>query len=315
MTAREFELPEAVRRKVLAQGADGMRWLNGLDGLIRDLERDWDIAVGATLHGGSEALVAEVVMADGTEAVIKLGIPGSTAFDNEIRTLLLADGRGYAQLLRHDAARGVMLQERLGKQLAQLGLAVSAQIRIICATLQAAWIVVPDTVRLQTGAEKARYLGDFIATSWDELDRPCSERAVERALVFADARVRAFDPAASVLVHGDAHSANTLQIIGTRSAQDSGFKFVDPDGMFAERACDLAVPMRSWSRELLAGDALQLGRARCVLLNALTGAPSDAIWQWGFMERMSTGLYLLQLGWGQMGRDMLRVADAWAQDA
>ena len=164
-----------------------------------------------------------------------------------------------------------------------------------------------------TAAQKARYLGDFIANVWDELDRPCSERAVERAIVFAQTRDRAFDPATSVLVHGDAHAANTLQIVGPRSGNDSGFKFVDPDGMRAERACDLAVPMREWSEVLLSGDALQAGLARCALISRLTGVDPEAIWQWGFLERMSTGLYLLQLGWEQLGRDMLTVADTWAQ--
>lgn len=312
MTNRAFELPAEVRNKLAYLGGDGARWLDELPEFVRNLEREWDITVGTTLKGGSEALVAYASGADGSSAIVKIGVPGPTGFEQEVRTLLAADGRGYVRLLRHDATRRVMLQERLGPPLAQLQLPIRDQIEVICTTLQLAWIAVPDDVPLLTGAEKARSLAELIATAWQELGRPCSERAVECALAFAEARVRAFDPAACVLVHGDAHSQNTLQIPGADPTDFSAFKFVDPDGMRAEPALDLAALMRDWSQELLAGDALALGRARCEFVSRLTGIATEPIWQWGFMERMSTGLYLMQLGWHDEGREMLKVADAWS---
>jgi streptomycin 6-kinase len=77
-----------------------------------------------------------------------------------------------------------------------------------------------------------------------------------------------------VLVHGDAHGANTLRVPGT-----SEYRFVDPDGLFAEPACDLAVPMREWSTELLgSGEPARAARERCVRLSALTGVASQPIW-------------------------------------
>ncbi|MCZ6642933.1 MAG: hypothetical protein O7F71_15255 [Gammaproteobacteria bacterium] len=66
--------------------------------------------------------------------------------------------------------------------------------------------------------------------------------------------------------------------------------------LFAERACDLAVPMRSWNPELLAGDTVKLARERCELLSDLTAVDSPAVWQWGFIERVSKGLALKELG-------------------
>ncbi len=311
MTNRTFELPAEVRNKLAYLGADGTRWLNELPEFVRDLEHEWSICVGTVLNGGSEALVAHAITADGTDAIVKIGVPGPTGFEQEVRTLLLANGRGYVKLLRHDAARRVMLQERLGPQLAQLNLPIRDQIEVICTTLRQAWIAVPDELPLLNGSEKARGLSDLIATAWQELGRPCSQRAVECALAFAEARQHAYDAAASVLVHGDAHSQNTLLIAGADPADFSAFKFVDPDGMRAEPALDLAIPMRSWSEEMLAGDALALGHARCEFISRLTGIATEPIWQWGFMERMSTGLYLMQLGWPEEGRDMLKVADAW----
>jgi hypothetical protein len=37
-----------------------------------------------------------------------------------------------------------------------------------------------------------------------------------------------------------------------------------------------------------------------------------AIWQWGFVERVSTGLYSMQLGHDGAG-EFLEVADRWAE--
>ena len=86
-------------------------------------------------------------------------------------------------------------------------------------------------------------------------------------------------------------------------------KFVDPDGLFAERACDLAVPMREWSDELLAGNTGRLALARCELLASLTGVDPEPIWQWGYVERVSTGLTMLDIGMREEGRESLAVAD------
>jgi len=312
MSDRTFDLPAEVRNKLVYIGADGARWLEQLPLFVWNLEREWNISVGTVLDGGSEALVAHATTADGSRAIIKIGGPGPTGFEQEARALELADGRGYVKLLRHDAARRVMLQEELGTPLAQLGLPIREQIEVICTTMRQAWIAVPDDLPLSNGSEKARFLADLIATAWEELGRPCSERTVECALTFADARDRAYEAATSVLVHGDAHSQNTLIKLGADPADFSAYRFVDPDGVRAEPALDLAVPMRSWSEELLAGDALALARARCEFISDLTGIAAEPIWQWGFMERMSTGLYLMQLGWRDEGLGMLKVADALA---
>lgn len=311
-------IPDAVRRKAAALGEDGLRWMQGLDDLVADLERDWDVTTGSALAGGSMAYVVAARTADGTEAVLKLQMPGydapgSDSFADELKALLIARGRGYARVLAHDVARRALLLERLGHPLCDLGLPIRAQTEIICATLRQAWVRVPADTGLQSGAEKARWLADFIVATWGALARPCSERAIDQALSFAVARAAAFDAATAVLVHGDAHSGNALQSRGELSRGDSGFKFVDPDGLFAERAYDLAIPMRDWSDELLAGDPVRLGRERCAYLSALTGVDPLAIWQWGFIERVSTGLLMLQLGLEPLGSDTLKVADAWAR--
>jgi streptomycin 6-kinase len=128
------------------------------------------------------------------------------------------------------------------------------------------------------------------------------------ALAFAQSRARAFDPERAVLAHGDAHANNLLAAADGRS----GFKFVDPEGLFIEPGYDLSAAMRDWGAELLAGDARQLGRRRCDRLAELTSLDPEPIWQWGLLERVSTGLHLLELGWEAEAEEYLTVAEAWA---
>ncbi len=73
--------------------------------------------------------------------------------------------------------------------------------------------------------------------------------------------------------------------------------------------------MRAWSSELLeSGDTAGSARARCLRLSQLTGRSADksvAIWQWGFLQRVSNGLLCLKNpALADEGRKMLAVADA-----
>lgn len=117
---RVIEVPSEVRAKALALGGPGQRWLAGLAEVIEGLERDWDLTVGATLRGGSEAYVAEATTGDGEPAILKLALPGEWV-SHEIETLLHARGRGYVRLLRHDESRQAMLLERLGTSALRTG--------------------------------------------------------------------------------------------------------------------------------------------------------------------------------------------------
>ena len=308
MTA-PVDVPSAVRRRALAHGEVGAAWLRDLPRIVEELEQRWDVTVGRMLGGGTAAYVAEATTSEGAAAVVKVAMPaaidGVDAFDRSVVTYALSDGRGCARLLASDRERSALLLERLGRNLAAIGFPVERQLEIICEVLARVWVRVPTDTQLPSGAEKARWLADFIATTWESLGRPCSARAIDVALAFATEREAAFDPTSAVLVHGDAHSWNTLD------AGSGTFKLVDPEGLVSEPAHDLAVPMRELNQELLEGDAVGLGHERAQLLSRLTGVDETAIWQWGFVERVSTGLYTMQLG-HDGARDFLDIADLWA---
>ncbi|HEY6256471.1 MAG TPA: aminoglycoside phosphotransferase family protein [Xanthobacteraceae bacterium] len=303
-----MDLRDQVLANVAAQGAVGVAWLDQLPELVRRLEDLWGLEVGQIFPNATEAYVAAAVTRDGEEVALKIPIAGLVKADRELRALAAADGRGYVRLLRHDATSGAMLLERLGPQLAELSLPIDEQIRIICAALEQAWMPRPSGLQLVTGAEKASALASYIKKVWSKLGKPCSEKAFAVALRFAEARRDAFDPATAVFAHGDAHAWNTLQDPNTL-----GYKFVDPEGLFIERAHDLSISMREWSAELLAGDPLALGRRRCALLSRLTGVEAEAIWQWGFIERLVNGLIYREIGPEENALEFLTVVEAWAE--
>ncbi len=295
-------VPDMVRNKALAAGA--ARWLDDLPSLVAGLERDWSIRVGRGYDDATEAFVAEAIVHGGAPVVLKLLVPrGVDAVSNEITVLRLADGVGCVRLIRHDEARGALLLERLGRSLHELALPIGRRQEILCSTASRVWHRAPDC-GLPTGAAKGRWLVEFITATWEDLGRPCSQRAVDHALGCASRRIDAHDDDRAVLVHGDVHQWNTLEA-------GDGFKLVDPDGLLAEAEYDMGIVMREDPVELLRGDPHE--RARW--LGARTGLDASAIWEWGVVERVSTGLLCTTIGLQPVGRQMLAVADRFAAEA
>ena len=253
-----LEVPPAVQRRVSARGEEGRRWLDQLDATVGRLAAAWRLEVADVLHGGSGGLVVTAVDAAGTELVLKVALPdglyGHGEFRREREVMLLGQGHGDARVLRVDEPSRALLIERLGRTVADLGRPVEQQIDIIATTLRRGWIPLPTKCKLRTGAEQADWLHGSLEGDWVRLGRPCSLAVITVAQRCAIARRDAYDGVTAVLVHGDAHPANVLED-RTEGDRFGGFKLVDPDGLRSEPARDLAIPLRDWTSELLAGDA------------------------------------------------------------
>jgi len=109
------------------------------------------------------------------------------------------------------------------------------------------------------------------------------------------------------------HPGNALRVPTPRTGAESGFVFVDPDGFLADPAYDLGVVLRGWSQQLLAGDTSALARGYCRLLATETGVDETAIWEWGFLERVSTGLYAMQFASPAFYQPFLETAERLCQ--
>jgi streptomycin 6-kinase len=154
-----------------------------------------------------------------------------------------------------------------------------------------------SVLRLANGEGCARLLRDDVARGALLVER-LGPSLHELALPIARRRISAHDDERAVLVHGDVHQWNALQA-------NDGFKLVDPDGLLAEAEYEMGILMREDPADLLDGGA----RERAVALAERTRLDATAIWEWGVVERMSTGLSCLQIDIQPSAREMLAVAE------
>lgn len=302
----DLTVPELVRRRALANGAAGQAWLDSLPDVVGELATRWGLHLGRPYTGGTASFVTDATDGGGRACVLKVAMPlDMDELDTFHRSVLvhqLAEGRGCAQLIEHDLDVAAMLLERLGPDLGSFGLDVDDVIAAVVDTLQTFWRPAPADAPLQTGAAKAAWLASYTVATWESSGRPCSREVIDRAVHYCEERAAAYDPQGAVVVHGDAHGWNTLR------AADGTYKFVDPEGLRSDRAHDLSVVMREYNEPLLAGDTARLTRERADRLAQRCGIDPEPVWQWGYVERVATGLANLRDFGADAGAPFLEVA-------
>jgi streptomycin 6-kinase len=304
-----------VEARLADLGGVGAAWLSDLDQTLAELAFEWSCTIGDSIDGGSGSFVAEAIDREGRPAIVKVSIPegaqGYASFARQLEALEL--GReSFVDVFEVSSPHRALLFERLGLGLETFGYSVEQQIDIIGSTLPSVWRSVPETCGLPTGEQQARGLRDFILEHSARLQQPPSSHVIARALTYIDRRVAAFNRSTSVLVHGDAHPANVLACESSSEPSGIEFKLIDPEGLISEPAHDLAIPLRDWSLELLAGDPVALGRTWAERLGRCAGVDPQAIWEWAFVERVSTGLLLRHLA-DPSSAPFLQVAECWME--
>jgi streptomycin 6-kinase len=303
-----IDFPEDMRRTAEARGDAGRAWLEMLPDTVAALCTDWQLTPVAALDGGKAALVLSVRTASGSAAVLKVD-PPRTGFAEQVRTIDAAAGHGYVRLYAYDPARNAALLEALGPTLWAQTSVAEAVLDISAATLREAWRV-PRPATIPLGADKASSLLESLYDTLPAGHGECSDTVIEMAAAYARSRRAAVDLATCVICHGDPHPGNLLRVPESRSGAPAGYVFVDPDGFLCEPAYDLGVVIRAWTGNVMAAaDPVALIRGYADRLATATGVDAQAIWEWGFLERVSSGLYLIRSGHGAEGRQFLESAE------
>jgi streptomycin 6-kinase len=289
-----LDIPDQVRKTVIADGNES--WLGELPGLVGSLAQQWSLTIGSSFAGGHVALVVEATLADGTAAVLKIGVPGRDV-THEATVLRLANGEGCARLLGEDVSRQALLLERLGAAMYDLVADPASRHSLLCEAAARLWRPVGPGIDLPTGAAFAEQCAGRLPGLWEQAGRPCSPATVADALECMNRRRLAHDDRSAVLVHGDIHEMNALQ------ADDGSYKLIDPAGLRAEPACDLGTIVRCNPG---LGDDL---RARTEQLASRTGVDATAIWEWGTIHRVFSGVYACSIGFQPFGDLLLAEAD------
>jgi streptomycin 6-kinase len=310
LTTADLRLQPLARRRLASLGDPGAAWMAALPARLQDLAARWQLTLGRPLPGGSASYVVAATTADDEPCVVKVGLPGHSLAPEQ-RVLAAAGGQGYARCLGHAPEDEALLLERLGPSLEHTPMPPGAKLDRLVDTLRTAWTVplqddsaLPDAA----GAAKARELEQMVA-GWDGCRADVREVALEYA-----ARRREDTSASSVVVHGDPHPANALKVRRPRPGSESGWCFVDPDGLRCDPAYDLGVILRGWTQRVLdlpPEDARLLLRRWCLRVVERSGLDLDAVdraWEWAFLERVSTGVHVTSFGAHEVGATFLRSA-------
>ena len=114
-------------------------WLDRLPHTLRGLERRWSLVLGAPFNEETScAWAAPATRADGTPAVLKLGMPHMEGA-HEIQGLRFWDGEPTVRLLEADEELGAMLLERCQPGTALRALPESEQDIVIAGLLRRLW--------------------------------------------------------------------------------------------------------------------------------------------------------------------------------
>jgi streptomycin 6-kinase len=304
-------LQPLTRAKVNALGAAGAAWAAALPEVLAQLEELWAIKIGRAIPGGSASYVARATTENGDEAVVKIAITDE-GLAQQVTTLDRAAGRGYVRLFAADLDRKAILLEALGPSLQRSAKTPEEQLTLLAETVMLAWED-PEGRRPPRGEDKASSLHDLIGRLWNEVDHRTSAEVLNQAMAYAE-RLAFVADSELVVVHGDPHPGNLLLVPRPRAGAETGYCFVDPDGFVADRAYDLGVMLRDWTTRLRQRDDRATLEGYCDLLAGITDVDPTRIWQWGFVERVSTGLYLMSFGAEAAGAPYLRTAELLLDD-
>ncbi|HEY8286597.1 MAG TPA: aminoglycoside phosphotransferase family protein [Chloroflexota bacterium] len=289
-------IPAFLQQHIQLFGAEGTRWLAHLPERIAELEQEWDFRVGPAFdHGGAVSWVAPVELGDGSEAVLKIGIPhAQSRFESQ--ALRCLDGRGAVRLLQASEDGFSLLLERCLPGTDLWSLAEEEGNAVASRMLARMW-------REPDPSAPFMSLSDFVANWWDDLPRITATADYDgEAVAEAVARGRelASSQPRSVLLHGDFHPGNVL------AARREPWLIIDPKPLVGEPAYDLAQWLYNRARFVIqADDAVAILRQLIDRFAADLGLDPARIAGWAFVKA---------LGW-QCGPEFVnlfqKVARAW----
>jgi streptomycin 6-kinase len=288
--------PAAFVRNVVDNWGDtGRDWLAELPALVEAAARRWGLTVGEP-YPLSFNWVAPVRRADGTPAVLKLGVPSAGHLALEAGALSFFGGRGAVALLDRDEAGGALLLER-----AEPGGTLRRLVREH--DEQATAVLVDMMRRLHRPAPPDLELEELSARHsafTDHLRRypgdwPVPRRLVERAgRLFTELCASA---TRRVVLHGDLHHDNVL------AAGREPWLAIDPHGVVGDPGYEAATALYN----PLDGDepVLELLPARIEQFADGLGLPVDRVVAWGFVQAVLSEVWDAEGGDPDPGRALL----------
>ncbi|MEA3335723.1 MAG: aminoglycoside phosphotransferase family protein [Chloroflexota bacterium] len=289
----EYSLPPGFCRRIdKTFGEEGREWLEGLPALLDRCAQHWSLQLLAPFEPLSYNYVAPAILLDGSQAVLKAGVPNPELY-SEMAALQLYDGRGIVGLLAYDADLGAMLLERLqpGSPLRlvqddEQATAIAAQV------MQRLWRPVPANYSFKSVGDWAQGLGR-LREQFGGGTGPLPEELVVLAENLFEELLRSMGK--SVLLHGDLHHDNIV------AAERSPWLALDPKGIVGEAAYETGALLRNPLPWLLEQPDPQRVLARRVdQLGELLGFDRQRLVRWGIAQAVLSAVWTVEdhgTGW------------------
>jgi streptomycin 6-kinase len=246
-------------------GETGRRWLTALPGLIDELTGAWELTI-VRPHPMTYHWVAAVTRADGTPAVLKIGVPDGHLAD-EAEALRIFDGQGAVRLLAEDAGRGALLMES-----AQPGTPVADLVPADDVAATAALITTGRRLhRVPPAGCTLPHLRSF-REHFARAGGPIPRAMLERAAGLLD-DLSEIDR----VLHGDLHHGNVLRH-GT-----GDWLAIDPSPLIGDPGYDCGAMLYNPDPDRRDPQLLRLVPARVEQLADGFGLPVERVRAWGFV--------------------------------
>ncbi|HHW86220.1 MAG TPA: phosphotransferase [Chloroflexi bacterium] len=284
-------------------GEAGAVFLRTLPQRLETYAQRWELTLLPAFPNLSYNYVAPVLRRDGSEAVLKLGVPHREA-RSELAALAFFDGGGCVRLLESDPDGGALLLERLrpGATLRSLVDDDDVQATALLAdVMEALWRPAPATHAMLTIGEWAAELAT-LRTTFDGGTGPFPTLLVEIAEhLFSELLASSSAP---VVLHGDLHHDNVLAAPGGR------WLAIDPKGVVGEREFEVYALLRNppgWP--LAQPNPARVLRRRIDQVAERLGLDRERMRLWSVAQCVLSAWWDYNDADPNAGQDDLRVAD------
>lgn len=270
---------QLIRNIIDVHGQTGADWLRSLPRLLDECAQRWSLTLLPPFPDLSYNYVAPVLLADGTPAVLKAGVP-HREFSGELYALRWFDGDGSMRLLASDETLAVGLQERLLPGDALGTLQDEEQIVTIAAqVMQRLWKPAPAAHSFTILTYWANGLTKLRA-AFNGGCGPFPADLVDRAQGLFGEFLNG--DTEHTLIHGDMHNGNIL-------SSQRGWLCIDPKGVVGLPLYDAGTFINNLDP---LGDPITERRAtlrRASILAEVLGADRRVLLSWALAQAVLSG--------------------------
>ena len=250
---------------VCRKTAERAAWLAGLPDALRNLERRWSLTIGTPFEDASCAWVCPVTLAEGSSAVLKLGMPHMEG-QHELPGLRFWDGDPTVRVLDADNDLGAMLLEHCKPGTTLRALAESEQDVVIARLLRRLW-------RPPSAPHPFRPLS-ALTEYWSNETLAAVEQWPDAGLVHEGLRLFKELPrtaSSEVLLATDLHAGNVLR------AEREPWLVIDPKPFAGDPAYDVTQHLFNCRARLRSDPDRTIGR-----IADLAGVDRERVRLWTF---------------------------------